>query len=75
MGSSRCSATSATAATCETLLVGKVATEHAPIVEELQRRRVLNPAPLRPAYLDDPDGQARLDRAREGLELVDLVER
>jgi hypothetical protein len=58
----------------ETLLVGKVATEHAPMIEELQRRRLLNPAPLRPAYLDDPDGQARLDRARLGLELADLVD-
>lgn len=59
----------------ETLLVGKIATEHAPIIEELQRRRVLHPAPLRPAYLDDPDGQDRLDRARGGLRLPDLVER
>lgn len=59
----------------ETLLIGKVAAEHAPIIEELQRRRVLNPAPLRPAYLDDPDGQRRLDRARQGLQLLDLVER
>lgn len=59
----------------ETLLVGKVATEHAPIIEELQRRRVLNPAPLRPAYLDDPDAQERLDRARQGMRLLDLVER
>jgi uncharacterized protein (TIGR02421 family) len=59
----------------ETLLIGKIATEHAPIIEELQRRRVLNPPPLRPAYLDDPDGQDRLDRARRGLALLDLVER
>jgi uncharacterized protein (TIGR02421 family) len=59
----------------ETLLVGKIATDHAPIVEELQRRRVLKPSPLRPAYLDDPDGQTRLDAARYGLQLLDLVER
>ncbi len=58
----------------ETLMIGKIATDHAPIIEELQRRRVLKPAPLRPAYLDDPDGQARLDRARTGLELVELVD-
>jgi uncharacterized protein (TIGR02421 family) len=59
----------------ETLLVGKLATDHAPVIEELQRRRVLNPSPLRPAYLDDPDGQARLDKARLGLTLEDLVDR
>lgn len=58
----------------ETLLVGKMATDHAPIIEELQRRRVLKPSPLRPAYLDDPDGQSRLDAARYGLSVVDLVE-
>jgi uncharacterized protein (TIGR02421 family) len=59
----------------ETLLVGKIATDHAPIIEELQRRRVLKPSPLRPAYLDDPDGQSRLDAARYGLAPLELVER
>jgi uncharacterized protein (TIGR02421 family) len=59
----------------ETLLVGKISVDHAPIIEELQRRRVLRPSPLRPAYLDDPDGQQRLDAARYGLTLLDLVER
>lgn len=59
----------------ETLLVGKIATEHAPIIEELQRRGVLNPSPLRPVYLDDPDGLLRLERAREGMALLELVER
>lgn len=59
----------------ETLMVGKVASEHAAVVEELQRRQVLNPPPLRPAYLDDPDSQARLDKARSGIYLVDLVDR
>jgi uncharacterized protein (TIGR02421 family) len=58
----------------ETLLVGKIATDHAPIIEELQRRRVLKPSPLRPAYLDDPDGQSRLDAARYGLSVLDLVD-
>jgi hypothetical protein len=58
----------------ETLLVGKIATDHAPIIEELQRRRVLKPSPLRPAYLDDPDGQVRLDAARYGMDILDLVE-
>ncbi len=59
----------------ETLLVGKIATEHAPIVEELQRRGVLNPSPLRPVYLDDPDGRLRVGHARSGTELLELVER
>jgi len=58
----------------ETLLVGKVATSHAPLIEELQRRKILKPLALRPLYLDDPNAQARLARARDGLELHELVE-
>jgi hypothetical protein len=57
----------------ETLLVGKVAEEHAPMIEELQRREVLKPLALRPIYLDDPAARARLERARAGLEVHELV--
>ena len=37
----------------DTLLVGKIAVDHVAVIEELQRRGVLRPPPLRPAYLDD----------------------
>jgi uncharacterized protein (TIGR02421 family) len=58
----------------ETLLVGKVATSHAPLIEELQRRNILRPLALRPLYLDGSDAHSRLARVRAGLELYQLVE-
>lgn len=58
----------------DTLLVGKIAVDHAPLIEELQRRRVLVPPPLRPSYLDEPDAHYRLERLRERSDLVELAE-
>ena len=46
------------------LLVGKIAEEHIPIVRELQYRKVLKPAPIRPRYLLDPEALRRLDGLR-----------
>jgi uncharacterized protein (TIGR02421 family) len=57
----------------DTLLVGKIAADHAPVVEELQRRRVLRPAPLRPSYLDHPDAHYRTERLRDDGDLVALA--
>lgn len=58
----------------EPLLVGKLALEDVPVVEELQWRRVLEPAPLRPRWLDDPANRARLESIREGMTVLDLAE-
>jgi uncharacterized protein (TIGR02421 family) len=58
----------------EPLLVGKLAVDQVPLVEELVRRQVLRPARLRPRWLDAPGAEARLERARAGLRPVDLVE-
>jgi len=57
------------------LLVGKIATDHIPIIRELQWREVLVPPPLTPRYLDLPHVAARLERVREGIEVIDLIER
>jgi len=57
----------------ETLYIGKVATNHAPLIEELQRRKILKPIALRPLYLDDPAAQTRLARARSGITLDQLI--
>jgi uncharacterized protein (TIGR02421 family) len=57
----------------ETLLVGKIATAHAPVIEELERRRTLVTPPLRPHFLDDPDTHYRLERIRSKVTLLDLV--
>lgn len=58
----------------ETLLVGKIAVDHAPVIEELQRRRALVPPPLRPNYLDHPDTHYRLERLRTIDSLAVLAE-
>lgn len=57
----------------ETLLVGKIAASHAPVIEELQRRRVLVTPPLRPSYLDHPDTHYRTERLRDNGDLVALT--
>ena len=59
----------------ETLLVGKIAVDHTPVIEELQRRRALVPPPLRPSYLDHPDTHYRLERLRTIDDLTILAER
>lgn len=59
----------------EPLFVGKISANHLPIIEELQYRRVLRPAPLRPRCLTDPNASERLERLRGGLSLLDLIER
>lgn len=57
----------------EILLTGKVALEHVGLVEELLHRRVLQPPPLRPRFLDRPEAIARLERLRSGASIEDLV--
>jgi uncharacterized protein (TIGR02421 family) len=59
----------------ETLMVGKIAPGHAPVIEELQRRGILTPPAVQPRYLVDPTAQSRLERARQGLDVRDLAER
>jgi uncharacterized protein (TIGR02421 family) len=59
----------------DTLFVGKMAAEHAPIIEELLRRQVLIPPPLRPSYLDMPDTHYRIEQVRQGLNLEELTDR
>ena len=57
----------------EPLYLGKIALEHLPFIDELRWRKILKPTPLRPLFLDFPATQARLDRLRKGLSLVDLI--
>jgi len=58
----------------EPLLVGKIALEQVPLIEELLHRGVLRPARLRPRWLDSPAARDALTRARRGLRPLDLVE-
>ncbi len=58
----------------DTLLVGKIAPEHTAVIEELQRREVLIPPPLRPNFLSLPDTHYRIERVRNGVDLQDLAD-
>jgi len=55
------------------LLVGKIAAEHIPLIQELQHRKVLKPPALRPRFLEMPGVGERLDKARNGITVVDLI--
>ena len=55
------------------LFVGKLALHHAPALQSLLARGVLVRPPLTPRYADDPDARRRLDRARGGLTVLDLL--
>jgi uncharacterized protein (TIGR02421 family) len=59
----------------DTLLVGKISADHVAIVKELQWRKVLQPAPLQPRYLSDPQTINKLNDLRNGLTLVNLIKR
>jgi uncharacterized protein (TIGR02421 family) len=57
----------------EPLLIGKIAIDQVPLVEELIRRQILRPARLRPRWLEAAGARTRLARARAGLRPIDLV--
>jgi uncharacterized protein (TIGR02421 family) len=55
------------------LFVGKIALRHLDAVADLRARGVLSAPPLRPLHADAPATTARLDRARTGLSVIDLL--
>ena len=56
------------------LLVGKIASDHIPIVRELQWRKVLRDPPLSPRYLEIPAALSRLQEVRKGKTVLDLID-
>lgn len=58
----------------EPLLTGKIALAQVPLIEELLWRRILKPPRLRPRWLDMDGAVERLERVREGISTIDLVE-
>ncbi len=54
------------------LLVGKLALEQVPIVEELVRREILHGPALLPRWIAAPGSELRLARAAAGLRVIDL---
>ena len=56
----------------EPLFVGKIARHHVPLVKELQHRRILEPAPLKPRILSLPEAKERLAVIQQGVSITDL---
>jgi len=57
----------------EPLLVGKMAADHVPLINELRLREVLRPPPLRPRFLEYPGFSQRLSYVRSGVHVLDLM--
>jgi uncharacterized protein (TIGR02421 family) len=56
------------------LLVGKIAFDHIPIIEELRERHVVRPAPVLPRYLQTDQAAQRLAAARRGLPILKMIQ-
>lgn len=54
--------------------IGKIAIEHVPIIQELQRRKVLQQPKLLPHFLNVPQTAARLEHLGRTLSAIDLIE-
>lgn len=57
------------------LFVGKIGTQHIPVIRELQWRGVLKAPPLTPRYMESPEALERLEKVRGGLSVAELYER
>jgi uncharacterized protein (TIGR02421 family) len=57
------------------LFVGKFGFDHVSIIEELQWRKVMRDPPVFPRHLDDPLVKERVEAARRGVSILDLVKR
>lgn len=58
----------------EILWSGKISGESLGLVKELHLRGVLQPMPLRPRFLDEPEAQTRLGWLRGGVTVLDLLD-
>jgi uncharacterized protein (TIGR02421 family) len=58
----------------EPLFVGKIATQHLPVIRELRWRGVLTEPPLLPRYLSSADALDRLGKLRRGASVLQLIE-
>lgn len=57
----------------EAMYVGKIAARHLEVIQEFRERGVLEPIPLMPRFLEQPESLARLRALREGLPLHGMV--
>ena len=54
-------------------LIGKIAVEHVPLIQELKAREILVPPPLKPGFLSAPEFESQMDSIRSGLTLFQLL--
>jgi len=59
----------------EPLFVGKIAVEHIPIIQELQWRKVLKPAPLRPRYMENPSVEEKINALCREASVLGLIKK
>ena len=59
----------------EPLLVGKMAADHVPLINELRLREVLRPPPLRPRFLEYPNFSQKMAYVRSGVHVLDLMKK
>lgn len=59
----------------EPLFVGKIAAHHIPFIQELQLRNILRSPPLHPRYMSTSRSEERLQHVRQGVSVLELVER
>ena len=59
----------------EPLLIGKISSNHVPIIKELQSRKVLKPLTLRPRYLENKVALEKLKELKNGLSVIDLIKK
>ena len=57
----------------EILFTGKIALKHVPLIKELKIREILKPPALLPRYLESSYGKERLEKARNGIQLKDMI--
>jgi len=57
------------------LYVGKITADDIPLIRELQWRQVLQPAPLKPRYIEYPQTAEKLAHLRNGLTVIELIRR
>lgn len=53
--------------------MGKISASHFQVMQELNLRGLLKAPVIRPAFLKHPQAKLRLDRAREGLNPLDMI--
>lgn len=58
----------------KTLYIGKISAAHMAMVEELLHRRILQPTPIFPRYLESEGAQRRLTALQSAADVLELIE-